>query len=509
MQRAETASIRIIDHWIGNSIHRDDTEPRVSSTNPWTGQEVATVACGNTRTVALAVESAASAQPAWAAMAPRQRGRLLMDLARALVDRRSELLSIECEESGKLPGEGEISLDGASEYFEYYGGVVRAFMGDTIDLGANQHAMTLHVPHGVVAIITPWNGPLNQAARSAAAALAVGNTVVIKPSEYTSSSTTILGKIAAEVGFPPGVLNVVTGPGPSTGSDLVRHNAVRMVSFTGSVNAGRTIAATAAQRLIPVHLELGGKSPNIVFADADLESAVESAATVCVSAGQQCSALSRLLVQDSIHDEFIERVGIVMRDRTPGTRLGPLATPAQFERVLSFFDTARDEGARLVTGGQALPGSSANGGARFVEATLYADVDPSMRLFTEEVFGPVLAATPFRTEQEAIALANESDFGLAASVWTADSSRALRVAGALHVGQVSVNGGALGIDVPFGGFKDSGIGREKGFEALRGYTRVKSIVISSAPSRARPSQVPASDFAAPSIQEDEENHGSI
>jgi aldehyde dehydrogenase (NAD+) len=229
--------------------------------------------------------------------------------------------------------------------------------------------------------------------------------------------------------------------------------------------------------LVPTILELGGKSANLVFADADLDKAVSSAMTICVGAGQQCAALSRLLVQDVVYEEFVARVGEVMKARRPGPDLAPMTTEAQFEKVVEYFGIAESEGARLVAGGKAVTGELARG--RYVEPTLYADVTPQMRIFREEIFGPVLAVTQFRDEAEAIELANDSDFGLVASVWTSDSARGLRVASRLEAGQVLVNGGRSGIETPFGGYKSSGLGREKGFESLMHYTQVKTTVVAT------------------------------
>jgi aldehyde dehydrogenase (NAD+) len=287
----------------------------------------------------------------------------------------------------------------------------------------------------------------------------------------------MLARLCEEVGIPAGVVNVVVGTGPDVGAVLVDHPDVRLVAFTGSVATGRRVAQGAARRLVPAILELGGKSANVVFADADLDRAVASALTICVGAGQQCAALSRLLVQDEVHDAVLERVAEQMRARTPGERLAPMTTEGQFAKVVEYFEVAEDEGARLVTGGHAVTGELAAG--RYVEPTVYADVTPQMRIFREEVFGPVLAVTRFTTEDDAVTLANDSEYGLVAGVWTADSARALRVASRIDAGQVIVNGGRTGIETPFGGYKSSGLGREKGFESLFHYTQLKTTVVST------------------------------
>jgi aldehyde dehydrogenase (NAD+) len=355
--------------------------------------------------------------------------------------------------------------------------VVRALFGETINLGAGDHAFTRREPYGVVGMITPWNGPLSQASRGLSAALAAGNTVVIKPSEFTPTTTLLLAQVCDEVGIPPGVVNVVLGTGTEVGRAIVEHPDVRLVGFTGSVVTGRQVAETAARRLIPAILELGGKSANVVFADADLDRVLTSALTICTGAGQQCAALSRLLVHDDVYDRLVEQVGAAMAARVPGEKLAPMTTEQQFDKVVEYFGIAERDGARLVTGGHAVSGELAAG--RYVEPTVYSDVAPAMRIFQEEIFGPVLTISRFSTEDEAVALANDSEYGLVASVWTADSARALRVAGRIEAGQVMVNGGTVGIETPFGGYKASGIGREKGFESLYHYTQLKTVVIST------------------------------
>jgi aldehyde dehydrogenase (NAD+) len=466
------AHVREIDHWIGNRPVRATGGPRFTVTAPATEEPIASTALGGPAEVDLAVRSASAASQGWADRPAAERGRLLSAIARGIRDRAGEICDIEAAETGKLDREMRASIAGAAEYFDLYGGCVRALFGETIDLGGTQHAFTRREPYGVVGVITPWNGPLNQLARSAAVALAVGNTVVAKPSEYTSSSAVILGEITAAADLPDGVFNVVTGSGAEAGRALVDHPGVRMISFTGSVGVGTTVGEAAARRLIPAHLELGGKSPNIVFADADLAAAARHATSVCTAAGQQCSALTRLLVQDSVYETFLEEVGRLIGERVPGPTLGPLTTPGQYDKVLSYFEVAAEDGARLVTGGKA-----ADRPGRCVEATVYADVTPEMRIFREEIFGPVLSVTPFRDENEAVAIANATEYGLAAAVWTENLGRAMRVARRLQSGQVIVNGGVSGVDAPFGGYKNSGLGREKGFEAMYGYTQVKTVLV--------------------------------
>lgn len=450
---------------------------RMTATSPVDGSVVLSVGLAGQAELNAAVTGAHAASRQWSRLPPGERCRLLRKVADLIRANGDELISIECLETGKLRSEMAASLKIAADYFDYYGEVARAFFGDTIDLGGDQHAFTKREAYGVVGIITPWNGPLTQAARGAAAAMAVGNCVVLKPSQFTPTTSVALARLCIEAGIPAGVLNVVTGAGADVGDPLVAHPLVSLVAFTGSVEIGRAVARKAADLLKPTLLELGGKSANIVFDDADLAGAAKASATICVSSGQQCAALSRLLVHESVEQELIERVTTLLKAAEPGERLAPLTTQSQFEKVKSYFKVAEEDGARLVLGGRAATdGVLAQG--RYVYPTIYAGVRPGMRVFHEEIFGPVLCVTTFRDEREAIEMANDSEFGLVSSVWTRDGARALRVASEIHAGQVMVNGGRTGVDTPFGGYKASGWGREKGFEALNGYTRMKTTVIS-------------------------------
>jgi acyl-CoA reductase-like NAD-dependent aldehyde dehydrogenase len=338
----------------------------------------------------------------------------------------------------------------------------------------------------VVAAITPWNSPLLLASWKVAPALAAGCTVVIKPSEFTSASTLELAGLFDEAGFPPGVFNVVTGFGAEAGSALVEHPLVRKISFTGSDATGRLINEQAARHLKHASMELGGKSPNIVFADADLESAVFGAISgIFAATGQTCIAGSRLLVQDAIYDAFVEKLLAVARTArmgnpmSPSTQVGPVTTPPQFKKVLGYIDVARQEGARLLLGGERGSGPECGSGW-FVQPTIFGDVQNRMRIAQEEVFGPVLSILRFQDEAEAIATANDVRFGLAAAVWTRDIARALRMSERLHAGTVWVNTyRAVSFMAPFGGYKDSGLGRENGADAIRQYLQVKTVWINS------------------------------
>jgi len=457
--------------------------------NPYTGQTWAEIPRADARDVDRAVQAAhrAFTSGPWAEMTATQRGALMRRLADLIARDAARLAEIEVRDNGKLLAEMAAQLTYVPQWFHYYGGLADKVHGDTLPLDKKGYfTFTRNEPLGVVAAISPWNSPLLLASWKVAPALAAGCTIVIKPSEFTSASTLEIAGLFDEAGFPPGVFNVVTGFGAEAGSALVEHPLVRKISFTGSDATGRLINEQAARHLKHTSMELGGKSPNIVFADADLENAVFGAISgIFAATGQTCIAGSRLLVQHAIYDTFVEKLLAVARTArmgnpmSPTTQVGPVTTPPQFKKVLGYIDIARQEGARLLLGGERGSGPECGSGW-FVQPTIFGDVQNRMRIAQEEVFGPVLSILRFEDEAEAVATANDVRFGLAAAVWTSDIARALRMSERLQAGTVWVNTyRAVSFMAPFGGYKDSGLGRENGVDAIRAYLQVKTVWINS------------------------------
>ncbi|WTP63002.1 aldehyde dehydrogenase [Streptomyces phaeochromogenes] len=460
--------------------------------NPYLGTPWAEIAKGTAEDVDDAVRAAHRAlhTGSWAELTASARGSLLRRLGDTIAANARRLAETEVRDNGKLFTEMHGQLNYVPQWFHYYGGLADKIEGAVPPLDKKGYfAYTKKEPVGVVAVITPWNSPLLLLAWKVAPALAAGCTVVVKPSEFTSASALELARLFHEAGLPPGVFNVVTGFGQDVGAALVEHPLVRKVSFTGSDATGRLINQAAARDFKHVSLELGGKSPNIVFADADLGAAVNGAVSgIFAATGQTCIAGSRLLVQQSVHDEVVGRLVDLARTARMGDpmdetiQVGPITTPAQYAKVLEYIDMAQREGARLALGGKA-----SGVGGRFVEPTVFTGVRNSMRIAQEEVFGPVLVVIPFQDEDEAVTLANDSRYGLGAGVWTSDIGRAFRMADRIRSGTVWVNTyRTVSYLTPFGGFKDSGIGRENGIGAVTAYLEDKSVWINTGAATGNP-----------------------
>ena len=463
------------DHWIGGKACEPASRKYLPTLDPTTRRPSDEIAAGNAEDVEHAVAAAVEAQAEWAMRSAAERSAALHRVAEAIEGSLAELIGLEQRATGKIESQARMEVEMAAAYFRYYAGVVRAHHGRNIDQGGHTLTYTRYEPYGVAAVITPWNFPLNQACRGGAPALAAGNAIVVKPSEFTSPSTVHLARIASEAGLPAGLFNVVTGTGPEVGSPLAAHPDVQRIAFTGSVATGRYLASVGAEKLIPLTLELGGKSPLVVFADADLERAAAAAVTVvAANAGQVCSATTRLIAEAPVHDELVERVVEGASRLKPGVDFGPIITEAQYAKVLRHFENAREDGAIPAIGGGGYTEDEVGEGM-FIKPTVYAGVDPQWRIAREEIFGPVLVTMSFTDEAHALALANDTEYGLLAAVWSGDAARGIRIAEQIKASQVAVNGGALSIETPLGGYKNSGYGREKGLEALHEYAQVKCI----------------------------------
>lgn len=466
------------------------------SFNPFTGEPWAQIARGGPADADAAVLAAhrALTQGPWAQLTASQRGMLLHKLGDLVARDAKRLAELEVQDNGKLIAEMQGQLNYVPNWYWYFGGLADKIQGAVIPLDKKGYFnYTRHEPVGVCVAITAWNSPLLLTAYKLAPALAAGCTVVVKPSEFTSASTLEFVKLVEEAGFPPGVVNVVTGFGKDVGPTLVEHPLVAKIAFTGSSATGRAINEQAAKHFKRCTLELGGKSPNIVFADAKLEDAVNGAVSgIFAATGQTCIAGSRLLLQESIHDEFLDRLLALAKTArmgnpmNPETQIGPITTRPQYEKVLGYIDIAKQEGAKVRLGGGPATRPECGRGW-FVEPTVFSGVNNRMRIAQEEVFGPVLSVIPFEDEEEAVAIANDIRFGLGAGVWTSDIGRAFRMSERIQSGTVWVNTyRVVSYMSPFGGYKDSGLGRENGMDAIREYLQTKSVWINTGAATGNP-----------------------
>ncbi len=449
--------------------------------NPATGKVITNIAEGDRRDVNLAVKAARKAFESgpWSKMDARDRGRILANVAKLIEDNHEELARLETLDNGKPIKESRaVDVPYTADTFFYYAGWADKIHGETIPVRGNMLNYTLREPVGVIGQIIPWNFPLLMAAWKLGPALSAGNTVVLKPAEDTSLSALRLGELFQEAGLPDGVLNIVTGYGKSAGAALVRHVDVDKVAFTGSTVTGKDIVRASADTVKRLSLELGGKSPNIVFADADIEAAVQGALMgIFFNQGEVCCAGSRLFVERKIHDKFLDKmVSSASKMRVgdpfnPRTDMGALVSQTQFDKVMGYIETGKDEGAELRCGGEALKGDG-----HFVKPTIFDNVKSNMKIAREEIFGPVVSTLTFRNIDEVIRSGNQTEYGLAAAVWTRDIGKAHAVAKRLRAGTVWINTyNAFDCGSPFGGFKQSGYGRELGLHALELYTQVKSV----------------------------------
>jgi aldehyde dehydrogenase (NAD+) len=468
--------------FIGGRWRGPENGGRLLLDDPSTGEPIGEIAAGDQADIDAAVQAARGALSSdWGRLTAAERGRVLMAMSREVALRVEALAQLEALDVGKPLKQARADALALARYLEFYAGAADKLHGETIPYLDGYTVYTLREPYGVTGHIIPWNYPMQIIGRSVIAALATGNACVLKPAEQACLTALAFARIAAEAGLPSGALNVVPGAGAVAGAALAGHQGVDHISFTGSTRVGARVQAAAAENAVPVTLELGGKSPQLVFDDADLERALPFLVNAGIqNAGQTCSAGSRVLVQRGLYEQVVERMGARYRELKVGPAVadldvGPLISRRQQEMVQGFLDHARETGLRQVA--EAGLAADLPAGGYYVRPALFADVSPDHRLAREEIFGPVQVMIPFEDEAEAAAIANGADYGLVAGVWTADGSRQMRLAKALRCGQVFINnyGAGGGVELPFGGVKRSGHGREKGFEALYSFTTLKTV----------------------------------
>ena len=476
---------------IGGDARPSSSGAWIESDNPFTGKPWAQIPRGTSEDAEAAVMAAHDAftNGPWSRISPSDRGLLLHKLAELMAAHAEELADLEVSDTGKLKAEMLGNLRYLPRWYQYYGGLADKVEGAVtpIDKPGMFHYVS-YEPLGVVTCIVPWNSPLLLTTMKLAAALAAGNTVIIKPSEFASTSVIAFARLFEKAGFPPGVVNVVTGYGHEVGEVLTKHPLVKRVAFTGGEAGGRAVAAAASQSFKRVSLELGGKSPNIVFDDATQEAAIKGVVSgVFAATGQTCMAGSRLIVHASIHDKFVARLVDFISTARLGdplkadTNMGPVSTRPQLERVMNFIEIAKQEGAKCVAGGRRASGVACGDGW-FVEPTIFTGVRNDMRIAREEVFGPVLTVIPFNTDDEAVEIANDTPYGLAAALWTNSIERVVKIPKRLQAGTIWVNAyRVVSYLAPFGGVKASGLGRENGIEAIKEYLEPKSVFINGNP----------------------------
>ncbi|CAG4888394.1 aldehyde dehydrogenase family protein [Paraburkholderia saeva] len=471
-------------HFIGSEWSSSSGGETIEVIDPSDGQPFTRLARGTAADIDRAVQAARRAyEGAWGAANAADRGRVLYRLSMLVTACHEELAKLEARDTGKPLRQARADASALARYFEFYAGAADKLHGETLPYQSGYTVFTIREPHGVTGHIVPWNYPMQIFGRSVGAALAAGNACVVKPAEDACLTVLRVAELAAEAGLPAGALNVVTGYGHEAGAALARHPGINHISFTGSPATGRLVAQMAADNHVPVTLELGGKSPQIVFADADLEAALPVLVSAIVqNAGQTCSAGSRVLIAREIYEPLLDRLGTAFHALRVGPSVadldcGPLISAKQQQRVWDFLSDAQHDGVAMAAHGEVIAEAPETG---FYQApTLLRDVPPTHRLAREEVFGPVLAAMPFSDEDDAVALANGTPYGLVAGIWTRDGARQLRLARRVRSGQVFINnyGAGGGVELPFGGVGHSGHGREKGFEALYGFTVLKTVAI--------------------------------